>query len=55
MKYQGGTVSQSVSLPVDLTEEIDKALYKHRRKILNQKDSRSKFIAMLIRKGLEAA
>lgn len=54
MKYQGGTVSQSVSLPVDLTEQIDKALYKHRRKMLNHKDSRSKFIAMLIRKGLES-
>lgn len=54
MKKQTGAVVQSVSLPADLTEEIDRALYKHRRKMLNQKDSRSKFIAMLIRKGLAA-
>jgi len=54
MKRQGNTIVQSVSLPSDLTEDIDRALYKHRRKLCQNKTSRSKFIAMLIRKGLES-
>ena len=55
MKRQSGTVIRSVSLPADLTDDIERALYKHRRKICQQNTSRSKFIAMLIKKGLEAA
>ena len=54
MKIQANTVSQTLSLPKDLTEQIDKALYHHRKKMINQKTSRSKFVAMLIRKGLES-
>lgn len=54
MKKQGNTISQSLSLPADLSEEIDRQLYKHRRKMCNQKTSRSKFVAMLIKRGLEA-
>lgn len=54
MKRQGNTVVQSVSLPSDLTEKIDKAWHKHTRSFLNAKVSRSKFIAELLRKGLES-
>lgn len=54
MKIQGNTVSQTLSLPKDLTEQIDKAWYHHKKKMCQQKTSRSKFVAMLIRKGLDA-
>ncbi len=53
MKKQGNTISQSVSLPADLTEKIDKAWHKHTRKFLNAKVSRSKFISQLLEKALE--
>lgn len=51
---QGTTVVQSISLPVELSDEIDKAWYRYKRKMLNQKTSRSKFISMMIQKGLQS-
>lgn len=54
MKSQGNTISQTLSLPKEISEEIDKAWYHHKKKMCQQKTSRSKFVAMLIRKGLDA-
>lgn len=54
MKRPGNTVVTSVSIPSDLSEQIEKALYKHRRKMCQQNTSRSKFISMMIQKGLQS-
>lgn len=47
------TIVQSVSLPADLTEKIDKAWHRYTRSFSNAKVSRSKFIAGLIEQALK--
>ncbi|QIC60180.1 hypothetical protein FSC12_01850 [Acinetobacter schindleri] len=54
MRKQANTIIQSFSIPEDTTDRIDDALYKYRRTKLNQKTSRSKFVSLLIEKGLAA-
>lgn len=54
MNRKGNTIVTSVSIPVELSEQIDRAWYRHKRKMLNQKTSRSKFISMMIQRGLQS-